>query len=158
MAGTKLVLINFTDREKIGALLQGLRERAADSQGVLEPIGDLLLESTAVRFDVHAGPDGTRWSPVSPQYAGRKAGGKATKRSSVSTQPSDTLVLSGDLRDGIAFQIEAGVLFVGTNRPYGATHQFGRGNIPARPFLGLSKEDEEAIIAILEDHLLPPGS
>ena len=32
---------------------------------------------------------------------------------------------------------------------YAATHQFGRGNIPARPFLGVSDENVEDIGALV---------
>ncbi|MCZ7599370.1 MAG: phage virion morphogenesis protein [Gammaproteobacteria bacterium] len=47
---------------------------------------------------------------------------------------------------------------VGTNLVYGAIHQFGgragRGhsvNIDARPYLGLSAEDEDEVVGILRD-------
>ena len=38
---------------------------------------------------------------------------------------------------------------VGSNLKYAATHQFGRGNIPPRPFLGLSDQDKRKIDAII---------
>ena len=43
----------------------------------------------------------------------------------------------------------------GTDRKYGATHQFGdpRRNIPARPFLGLSDDDHREVLDILQEHL-----
>jgi phage gpG-like protein len=44
-------------------------------------------------------------------------------------------------------------LRVGTNKVYAATHQFGRGAIPARPFLGLSEEDVRDAVETLADHM-----
>jgi phage gpG-like protein len=45
---------------------------------------------------------------------------------------------------------------VGTNVVYAATHQFGRGAIPARPFLMLQDEDRPAICDVLRDYMLRP--
>jgi phage gpG-like protein len=43
----------------------------------------------------------------------------------------------------------------GTDKVYGATHQFGDAtrNITARPFLGVSDEDETAILDIVNEWL-----
>lgn len=41
----------------------------------------------------------------------------------------------------------------GTGIIYGATHHFGRGAIPARPFLHFDDKDEKAIKLIFEDYL-----
>ena len=73
---------------------------------------------------------------------------------------------SGALQDTIRYQLTAdghGVA-VGTNRVYGAMQQFGGtraqwphlwGDIPPRPFLGVSEADRAEIIAIFERHLAP---
>ena len=59
----------------------------------------------------------------------------------------------GTLHDTLRYQASASGVEIGTDRIYGATHQFGRGNIPARPFLGLSAGDRQDILAIVRDHL-----
>ena len=59
------------------------------------------------------------------------------------------------LRDLLHYQADADSLQFGHEPMYGATHQFGdpRRNIPARPFLGISEEDEREITEILAEHL-----
>jgi phage gpG-like protein len=75
------------------------------------------------------------------------------------------LVDTGSLKESIHWQLDGGTLYIGTNwgsDQWGASmHQWGasgagRGRnvtIPARPFLGLSAEDETAVRAILDRHL-----
>lgn len=74
--------------------------------------------------------------------------------------------LSGILSTDIHYEYDANSLLVGTGREYGAMMQFGGaraqfknlwGDIPARPFLGISPADETNIIAILSRHLEAAG-
>lgn len=72
------------------------------------------------------------------------------------------LVLEGYLNDLLRDQVSAGgtALDLGTDRVYGATHQIGDDtrNIPERPFLSRSAQDDTEILAILRDHLQRPGA
>ena len=114
----------------------------------LKDIGEHLAESTRQRFVTSTAPDGSRWAPNAESTARRMA----NKR---------PLVDSGLLAEQIVWQLLPGGVEIGTNRFAGqwpggaAVHQFGSrdGRIPARPFLGLSAEDESAIVDILERHL-----
>jgi phage gpG-like protein len=54
-------------------------------------------------------------------------------------------------------------LLVGSNKEYAAMQQFGGtkaqfphlwGDIPARPFMGVSDDDERELLALVHDHLL----
>jgi phage gpG-like protein len=78
------------------------------------------------------------------------------------------LVLNGHLRDTPRYQASSRSLKFGTNRIYGAVQQFGAkagafgkykgrpipwGDIPARPYLWVSSDDETEILAVLADHL-----
>ena len=49
--------------------------------------------------------------------------------------------------------LETEALLLGTPAVYGATHQFGRDNIPARPFLGVSAADADDIMSALSEWL-----
>jgi phage gpG-like protein len=53
------------------------------------------------------------------------------------------------------YQVSSDGLSFGTDRVYGATHQFGdpERNIPERPFLGVSSDDEREILEILSEYL-----
>lgn len=134
-----------------------LLARIADPRPALEEIGEVLVPSTKQRFAVEKDPQGNPWAPNSPVTRARK------------TTPK-VLTEEGYLGDTIAWQLEgAKGVAVGTNLVYGATHQFGMprgyagrtkrgapipwGDIPARPFLGVSDEDGERILEILRDYL-----
>ncbi len=115
----------------------------------LEPafaeIGEYLLESHAERFSLEVAPDGTPWEPLAPATLANKADDRILQE-------------EGFLRDTLAYQVTGAELLFGTNRIYGATHQFGReeDGIPARPYLGIATSpwnDEDEIVAILKDHL-----
>ncbi|MNZ38299.1 Phage virion morphogenesis family protein [compost metagenome] len=125
----------------------------------LNDIGEYLHLSTDDRFRAQVGPDGTPWAPLSPVTLARKKGNRILRE-------------SGTLQDTLRHQVSGNELSFGTDRPYGAAMQFGMrkgyagktrrgasipwGDIPARPYLGLSAEDDAEILAIIEDYLLQP--
>jgi len=92
------------------------------------------------RFDRETGPDGTPWVPLNPFYAKTKKGKKILRESSA-------------LFTSLNWQVEGSTLLFGVDRVYAATHQFGRGGIPARPFIGVSAEDADELAEIYLDHL-----
>ena len=107
-----------------------------------------LRRNTAQRFKSKTAPDGTPWQPNAPSTLKRKKSG----RSYGSLLIGQTKVLSAIQR-----RHNANEVVIGTPAIYGRIHQLGgkagRGHkvtIPARPFLGVSKEDENVIHAIIE--------
>jgi len=123
-------------------------------------IGNMLVQSTQQRFEDGVTPAGSPW-PKSIRAL--LSGGKTLKN-------------SGDLRNGISREADGTGLIVGTNVLYAAVHQFGAVirakkaralafsiggktifkksvRIPARPFLGISKEDEAEIEQISKQFL-----
>ncbi|MCW8855957.1 MAG: phage virion morphogenesis protein [Kangiella sp.] len=125
---------------------QKLIERAEDLEPVLREIGEHLLLSTDERFDAAESPDGQPWQELSPKYKARK------KRNA-----DKILVLDAYLKN-IIYQVEGNTLEFGTDKIYGATHQLGDDdrNIPAREFLGVSSDDEIAIVDIVDAYLANP--
>ena len=142
------------------AALRRMAESLDDAREVLEDIGRRLVASTVRRFERTAGPDGRPW-PTS--IRAREEGGL-------------TLTDTGRLRGSITHQVLPRAVRVGTNVPYAATHQFGAEirprraralkfrvagqwatkqsvSVPARPFLGVSRDDEAEIARIVEDGL-----
>lgn len=70
------------------------------------------------------------------------------------------LIRSARLRNSISSRASGTKIYVGTNLVYARIHQMGgnagRGKkvtIPARPFLGISKEDQNEIARIIEKKL-----
>lgn len=130
--------------EAVRAMLAGLDAASADMTPAFDEIGSMLVSSTIDRFERGAGPDGAPWEP--------------SRR--VLEEGGQTLILSGRLRQSVTHAAAPGSVTVGTNVIYAAIQQLGgragRGHaaeIPARPFLGVSSEDETEIINILRDHL-----
>lgn len=156
MAGTRVEL-EF-DNSQVLAAVRGALAELGDPRPLLLDIGEALVNSTRDRFSAQRGPDGQAWQTLSPRYL-------ATK----SPNPGKILQRRGDLVRQIFPQVEGTTLLVGTDRVYGAVHQFGAlkgafgktrrgapipwGDIPARPWLGVSDDDANEIIAIARDHL-----
>jgi len=124
---------------------------SAGLQQVSTEIGSLVEDQTKRRIaDDKTAPDGTPWADWSEDYA-------ATRKAGVQS----LLVGRGDLLGSIQNYTSGDTIRVGTNLVYGAIHQFGsagaEGGIPARPYLGLSREDEreitDLVIGRLEDLL-----
>lgn len=148
----------------IGAVNRQLAGMAAQLDGngrtrMLEDMGEYLLRSTRDRGVLQISPDGKPWAALSPRYAKYKQ----KKRPGVPILKFDYHMQG----DQLSSQVEGNTLYVGTNAVYGATHQFGRrttitdpetgisfeAEIPARPWLGVSQEDDTEILQIARDHL-----
>jgi len=142
MAGAMLE-VSVQDRA-VRAALERLSRSVLDLRPAFRDAGEALLNSHRQRFTDQRDPDGKPWAPLSPAYRARKTRNKDL-----------ILVLRGYLKDTLRPQVSSTRLELGTDRVYGATHQFGdpKRNIPARPFLGLSGTDRQTVLSILSRHL-----
>ena len=137
----------------------------------MKDIGEVLQESTKQRFGTSSAPDGTRWAPNAQatfeSYLNREGknfrqDGRLGAKGAARAMNKKPLVDTGILADSIVWQLVEGGVEIGTNRFAGewdggaAVHQFGnrKGTLPARPFLGVSAEDEVQVLEIVERHLL----
>ncbi len=140
MAGTRLT-IDTRGLDRLQVSLRGLADGVRDTSALMPRLGEYLRSSTQDRFKTQAGPDGGPWAVLQPHTLKRKR----RNRDKILTQ-------RGFLRKNITYQVTApGRVEVGSNLIYAATHQFGRGSIPARPFLGLGPRDTDEIGAIVRD-------
>lgn len=144
------------DNERVLKALDDLSKAATNPRPALLSIGEDLVKSTKNRFNESRNPDGKAWKPNSPATLKRKRG----------TKP---LIGEGILRDQIGYAEGGNVLTIFSSMEYAATQQFGAvqgafgrtkrnapipwGNIPARPFLGISNDDEKMIIETISDYL-----
>lgn len=171
MAGAKFT-VEFDSRQVL-ATLEQLLQATGDLRPVFQDIGEYLDLAHRERWDKEVSPDGTPWEPLSDATLRRRAlkgvsRGKGQKRKSLTTRKGNTkigairalanagiLVESGGLRETLRYYATDSGLEFGSDRPYGATHQFGRSEagIPARPWLGVSRSDETEILDILQTHL-----
>ena len=148
------------DTDRLLAKLKSMEN--VDKAGIMNAIGEGIRTSTMERFRKQESPEGKKWKP---SIRALETG-------------DNTLILSRKLSTKINVKSNSSGAAVGTNLIYAATHQFGAERtirakngkylrfkvggkwasvpsvhvrIPARPFLGVSKEDEEEIRDILNE-------
>lgn len=156
MTGARLIA-SFDDRT-LTAALSGVRAALVQPEQLLRAIGTGMAHNVRDRMDRGVDPQGSAWKALSPAYAAVKRGTKILIESG----------MSGGLQGSISFSTEGHSVTVGTNKKYGAVHQFGAVirpktakalvfklgdrvvrvksvTIPARPYLGLGADDRETI-------------
>lgn len=147
MAGVRIIVDDDAIMERIRAMVA----RCEDLGLAMLEIGEVMLISTKERFATETDPSGRPWADNTEVTLARKSNPKI-------------LTESGILGDTIRYQVASGgeSVSVGTGQPYGAMMQFGGtrddwphlwGEIPARPFLGISTDDRAQILEILSDYL-----
>ncbi len=120
---------------------------AIDREWLLEFIGATVQSQTRRRItDVKEAPDGSAWPKWSKRYAETLHSGKSF------------LEGEGFLLGSLTYEYSptGHSVEVGSNMIYAATHQYGDAerNIPARPYLGLSSEDESDLEQVIDNFLL----
>lgn len=137
-----------------------------DTAPLMERLGERIQAWTQDRFDANQqkAPDGTPWAKLNADYAQSKPQHLQNRK----------LTLSAHLRRSIRWQLlDSRSVEVGTNVPYAAIHQFGgtirpkKGKalsfggrlvrsvtIPARPYFGISAQDNKEIQEIIKDWVL----
>ncbi len=142
MVGVTLNL-TFSDEEVL-AVLGRLAAGMEDMSEPMDEIGAALETTTVERFTTNIDPDGVPWIPSIR----------------VIEEGGSTLLKSGHLRDTITHQAGPRSVQVGTNVVYGAIHQLGgqagRGGtvtLVPRPYLGVSEDDEDEMVAILASYI-----
>lgn len=156
MSGT---VFTFDD-ERLVLALDHLALTPARSEGLMRVLGQALVETTRRRFETSTAPDGTPWTPLNPAYA------EVRKPHRILVQAG----MRGGLKGSIHYRAWTREVVVGTDKIYGAVHQFGavikpvkakalvfrmgRGlvfarkvTIPARPYLGFGPRDVAAVEA-----------
>ena len=134
------------DFRGLEALQQRINKLAkGDRKKLLDVIGATVESQTRRRIqEEKESPEGDAWPAWSDNYAARRPEGAS-------------LLMSTDhLLDSITFLKEdKNSVAVGSNIIYAATHQFGDEdrNIPARPYLGVSDDNEKDLIRDVDDYL-----
>lgn len=143
-----MIQIEIVDHD-ILATLRRLQNHSDNLRPALLKIGEKLKESTHQRFSNKTGPDGHAWLSNAESTIERKGRDFA-------------LTDGGTLGNTINYQAGIDELLIGSPMEYAAMMQFGGtkseflnlwGDIPARPFLGVSDADKNELLRILEHHL-----
>ena len=137
--------------DQITAALARISAALADQTPVMQDFGEYLIKSTKERFSAGTAPDGSVWAAKSPVTIARYPG---------STKP--LIGESKSLSSQIFYEAFPDRVEWGSPMIYAAMQQFGGsksafpnlwGDIPARPFLGLSEEDEVNLVEIAGEWL-----
>ena len=126
-----MIEIEINNARQIAAILERLANATQDRTPLMRSIAGTMESAVLQNFDV-----GGR-----PKWLGLKY------------RQGTPLVDTENLMNSITSYYDNSAAMVGTNEPYAAIHQFGgkagRGrkvDIPARPFLVLTPQDEEDIL------------
>lgn len=153
-------MVGFSYQIDDAQLYAGLRSLIAlgrDAGPIMADIAAIGESSTRMRFRTEGGPDGQKWKP---SLRARITGGR-------------TLTKDGHLSGSISGRHGRDFAEWGVNRIYAAIHQFGgeirakggslrfrlanggfatvqKVTMPARPFLGISDDDRDDILDIIQ--------
>lgn len=156
------VLLNFAlDLSDITGELDRLEKRAADMTPLMDQIGSVLIDGANMRIGTtNVDPDGVPWEPSQRAI---EDGGKTLRR-------------DGYLATSIEAIAYPNMVEVGSNLPYAGIHQaggtitakdggaltftlpngefvsVGSVEIPARPYLGVSDEEQEEIQTLVAEY------
>lgn len=155
------VKIDFQSAVLTNYLSQVLR-KVSDTRPILADIGELLMETTKRRFSLSTAPDASKWARNSKVTIDRYLGLFKTKKASRSASKKPLIGETKSLMTTIYYQVGPGAVRIGSPMIYSAMQQFGGtrakypnlwGDIPARPFLGLSADDRASIVDIVQGYL-----
>jgi phage virion morphogenesis protein len=158
--------------EAVTAALTGASTALGDTTDLMRDIGKILVESTIDRFKIGTAPDGSKWAAKS-QTTLERYGSRKSNRVDVRPLFGPSGRLSSQIfSDASNDQVEIGSSAIyaaamhfgaakGSFGAYSGTDKNGRaysgsspwGNIPARPFLGISPTDGEFILEQIADYL-----
>lgn len=175
-----MIKIEVHDAE-VQAAFARLIGNATNLAPAMRAIGERLAETTKRRFASSTAPDGRRWAPNTDATLRallhrtkgaftKKTGALSAKGGRVLGAKKPLIGESKALSTTIAYQVGTNSVTIGSPMEYAAVQQFGVlkgalgrtrrgapipwGNIPARPFLGVSESDKTDILEILRAHLL----
>lgn len=149
-----------------GRSRQAIREaiqQLGDMTPVFEDIGEYMIEATRQRFVKGQAPDGSSWAPkrqATLERYKRLGYGSLTRPLIGPSRSLSRLVQKFVSRDGVVIGsslIYSGVMQDGAARGAFGNDRRGRpipwGRIPARVWLGIGRDDETAIVEIVDEHL-----
>lgn len=137
------------DDKQLTDKLAAIAKRCGNMLPAMQIIGETVKASVVENFQDGGRPNG--WQKLSPVTLAKKKGGSILIGKG----------FAGGLMGSIHYEAESNAVMVGTNKVYGAIHQFGgmagRGKkvaIPARPYLMFQDKDWTEITDQLGEYIL----
>lgn len=164
------------DDADAAARLQALMARMDNRRGFLESVGDLLVGSAGRNFIGEHGPDGSPWTPLRPATIRARTKARrsqirilsesGTLAGSIHAEATDDEVRIGSAVPYAAIHQLGGTIRKDAGSRWMAARRFAKRaerpdgaekairahtiTIPARPFLGISPQDEVSILEMAE--------
>lgn len=140
---------------KLAQRIRTIREHFGVA-ALTDEVGALLLRRTLERYDREVDPDGRPWVPLANTTLERRrrAGGNLGKKILVQTGAlrASIKLVRGALSGAIATNTGAGVR-IGVEDPEqlakAGAHNYGRGAVPMRKFLGVGRLDVKAVDSLM---------
>lgn len=160
--------ITPNDFDDLARLFDDLGAHLTDMSDVMADLGELFMHSTKERFLAGEAPDGNPWAPKSPatiEAYRRREGRKPNAKIDFRPLHGPTGRLSTEIfyqAGPSAVEIGSPLVYAGVMQAGAAKGAFGSmsngspipwGGIPARPFLGLSEDDQLGAQEIVEEWL-----
>lgn len=156
---TDQIRIEIDDEQALRAF-QRAAAAGRDLSPLMRDIAGVIEDAIERAFQTQSDPEtGEPWAPLA----------ESTKKKRSGSAPFAILQDSSSLVQSIGSESSATEAAAGVAEIYGVTHQFGAekgefgatrrgqpipfGDIPARPFLGLSAEDENEILDLVSTYL-----
>ena len=125
--------------ERLKKKIEDKTRNLSNLQPFWQSVGEYMKTRTIKEcFDKEQSPDGEKWKPIKHRQ------GKILQ---------DT----GELKKSIQYEADNSSVTVGSKLIYARAHQFGRGKIPARPFLGVTEDDKKHIAQMIKIFLKRGG-
>ena len=141
------ILVQLQALHKIAGRLHIQAGKISGSRQFWQSVGEYMLRRTIKEcFDKERAPDGAKWKPLSPARVKQRLKRHKTGRMKI-------LQDTGELRRSVRYRASGNSVVIGSNLKYSKTQQFGRGKIPARPFLGFTHTDGQKIISMFAAYL-----
>ncbi|WP_110995446.1 phage virion morphogenesis protein [Pseudomonas sichuanensis] len=141
------------DNKRVLDAMNRLLNQSGNLRPALQDMGEYFVESTKRRFATRTAPDGTRWKDNADTTVERKG----------HDQPliGESRRLSNEIHPVVgnkSVSWGSSLVYAGMQQNGGLKSAYPHlwGDIPARPYLGISDEDERVALEILQEHLAAP--
>jgi len=138
----------IVDDKKARDFLTAIAAKAAKPREAMKEVSILMQRNVFEHFDKSEGADGKKWADLKP----------ATWEQKLKKGKTNILINSGNLRRGNMPKSTDTAAIVEQQFNYGAVHQYGTKNVPARPFLWLSKNALNGIVKYMAAYLVRRGA
>ena len=151
------VYVKTVDLEKLFDKMNKSRDIVKDMSPFWRTAGDRIKRKSMECFRKEQDPEGRPWKPWSPAYRALVLSGQMRPKGKKKHLSHKILQDTGELRRSINTRVFRDRVIIGSNLEYADKHQLGLG-VPARPFIGVTRDDMTFIRKKLKQYLKLEGT